>query len=397
MKKIKSENYFMKVCFSFLYILVAFCFIMFTGKEVSAKEQSISSISKIDCVYEYSGRINLKASAPGHLTYRSNDTSVVTVTSSGTAVISGYGKTTITITAERTSHYEKTQKTIPVTIRPYMPSITGVEAVRKDKMKVSWKKDSRVTGYVIYRSVYSDFRKTKNYVIGSKDTTELSSTGTSGRAYYFRMRTYKASKYGNIYSAWSPVKKIVCTDTSAPPSKPIAQRISSISEIDTVYSYNKKIGLKASAPGNLTYKSSNTSVISVSSSGTVTVKGYGKASITITAAATSRYLKAIKTVPVTILPVKQEVGRPQISNKLKMLVTWKKDSRSTGYVIEVANSKDFKTNKQRFVKENNITNLVIPGKKGKSYYFRVRSYKRVGTINIYGSWSDVRSAVCVYK
>ena len=70
-------------------------------------------------------------------------------------------------------------------------------------------------------------------------------------------------------------------------------------------SYTKELGskafsLNAKAPGTITYKSSNSSVVSVSKTGKITIKKAGTAKITLTAAATSKYNKATKTITIKV-------------------------------------------------------------------------------------------------
>ncbi|MBO7673434.1 MAG: Ig-like domain-containing protein [Atopobiaceae bacterium] len=61
-----------------------------------------------------------------------------------------------------------------------------------------------------------------------------------------------------------------------------------------------KLGAKTSGDGALTYKSSNTSIATVSSTGVVAGKKAGSVTVTITAAATKNYNKATKRVVVTV-------------------------------------------------------------------------------------------------
>ncbi|MCC8075693.1 MAG: DUF2272 domain-containing protein [Clostridiales bacterium] len=76
----------------------------------------------------------------------------------------------------------------------------------------------------------------------------------------------------------------------------------------TKTSYTKKyssggtfsLGASTSGDGKLTYTSSDTSVVKVSSSGKCTMKGVGTATITVTAAKTSVYKKATATVKITV-------------------------------------------------------------------------------------------------
>lgn len=85
---------------------------------------------------------------------------------------------------------------------------TNLKSVRNKKDKkafVSWKKNSKVTGYQIQCSTNSAFKgaKIKN-VKGAKKTSYTLSKLKKGKTYYVRVRTYTKKNY----SGWSNVKKV---------------------------------------------------------------------------------------------------------------------------------------------------------------------------------------------
>lgn len=78
------------------------------------------------------------------------------------------------------------------------------------------------------------------------------------------------------------------------------QTISGVKTSYTVALGSKAFSLGAKAPGKLTYKSSNTKVATVDKNGKVTVKAVGNAKITISAASSSNYNAASKTVTIKV-------------------------------------------------------------------------------------------------
>lgn len=78
------------------------------------------------------------------------------------------------------------------------------------------------------------------------------------------------------------------------------QTISGVKTSYTVALGSKAFSLGAKAPGKLTYKSSNTKVAVVDRNGKVTVKAVGNAKITISAASSSNYNAASKTVTIKV-------------------------------------------------------------------------------------------------
>ena len=92
-----------------------------------------------------------------------------------------------------------------------------------------------------------------------------------------------------------------------------------------------------------------------------------------------------------ILPAKQTIAKIT-SQKKGFAVKWTKDTNVTGYQIQYDVKSDLKSAKSAYVKSNSTYKKTISGLKAKkTYYVRVRSYKTVGGVKYYGSWSAVKS------
>ncbi len=163
-------------------------------------------------------------------------------------------------------------------------------------------------------------------------------------------------------------------------------------------SYTKAIGSKpfsfgahASGGGNLTYVSSNEKVAEVSPDGQVSVKSYGTAIITINALATQDYNAAAKTVTVNVVPKKGSLKAVKSPAKKKMKISWKKDKTVTGYEIYISLKKDFSRGTIRKTYKKNMASNAISGwKSKKTYYVKIRGYKKIGKSKYYGDWSNVK-------
>lgn len=140
----------------------------------------------------------------------------------------------------------------------------------------------------------------------------------------------------------------------------------------------------------MSYSSSNNKVVKVDSSGKVRVGTYGKATITIRAAATSTYSAAVKTVEIRVVPAQISL-RTSSSAKRTLLLKWKKNASVTGYQAYVSEQKNFK---QRTYKRNykkSVSSKKEWGWKSKKvYYVKIRAYKKVGKTKFYGPWSTVK-------
>ena len=119
--------------------------------------------------------------------------------------------------------------------------------------------------------------------------------------------------------------------------------------------------------------------------------------ITITAAQTSVYNKAVKKVTIYVSPKKETVTSARSLKKGQLTVKWKKDTKAARYQIQYSTSRKFtkKTTKSVTVKKNRTTSQILKKlKSGKKYYVRVRAYKTVKigrkSKNLYGSWSAAK-------
>lgn len=139
----------------------------------------------------------------------------------------------------------------------------------------------------------------------------------------------------------------------------------------TVTVNGKKIGASAY---KLYYKNNKNSGI-----GTVQVRGTGK------------YSRINKTITFKILPPKTLLTGLKKANR-SFIASWKKNIQATGYQIQYAADRRFtKERKTVTVGKQSATRYKISGLKNKkTYYVRIRSYKRVGKKILYSSWSTVK-------
>lgn len=150
------------------------------------------------------------------------------------------------------------------------------------------------------------------------------------------------------------------------------------------------LGAKTNGNGALSYSSSNNKVVKVDSSGKVRVRTYGKATITIRAAATSTYSAAVKTVEIRVVPAQQSLTVSSPAKKT-MKIKWKKDTSVTGYQVYLNTRKNFKRKTlERKYKKSVSSKKEWGWKSKKVYYVKIRSYKKVGKTKFYGPWSTVK-------
>ena len=80
---------------------------------------------------------------------------------------------------------------------------------------------------------------------------------------------------------------------------------------------------------------------------------------------------------------------PKNTGKGQVTVSWKINSKGTGYQICYATNSSFKNNKTVTVQGGQSPSRVVKGlTKGKTYYIKVRAYKNVGDQRYYSAWSS---------
>lgn len=160
---------------------------------------------------------------------------------------------------------------------------------------------------------------------------------------------------------------------------------------DAAFSINAKL---KKGKGKLSYQTSNSKIATVSKSGKVTIKGVGKAKITITAATTANYKKATKSISITVKPKKTSIRSLKSFQKGSATVQWKKDAAVTGYQIQYSKKADFTASKTTTITSKNTTKKTITGlTKGDQYYARIRAYKMVSGVKYYSAWSGKKTVM----
>ena len=139
---------------------------------------------------------------------------------------------------------------------------------------------------------------------------------------------------------------------------------------------------------------SNSTSITVNARGTVSIKaGYiGKAIITITAPEYNNYSKTVKKITVTALPPKTGLKSVTNSASKQMTIKWAKSSRVDGYHVQYSTSKSFTSIHSIWIGNNTTGMAIATGlPKGKTFYVRIRTVKKVGSVKLYSHWSEVKS------
>ncbi len=185
----------------------------FTIKE--AKKKNIGLTCKKVFTKKYGDKafsLQAKAAKGAKITYKTSDKKVAVVDKKGKVTIKGTGIATITVKATASGYNAKTLK-VTVKVSPSKASAPSLKTLRGRKLKVSWKKDRRATGYQVQYCTSKAFKKGVKTITISKNKTVTKTIPklTKGKRYYVRVRAYKGVKVNKktqkLYGAWSSVKR----------------------------------------------------------------------------------------------------------------------------------------------------------------------------------------------
>ncbi|RDU22154.1 hypothetical protein [Anaerosacchariphilus polymeriproducens] len=220
-----GKTYYFKVR-AYKVISGAKCFGSYSGAKSARPMPSKTSIIKRTAADYRSIKLTWKkvSGASGYKIYRSTKKTgsykmIKTVTSGNRTSYTNKKLTTgktyyYKIKAYRTvgskKYYSKYSSVVSKKAVPSTPKVTSIKASSKDKIKLSWKKVTGASGYVVYRSnskngTYKEIKTVKNGKTVSFTDRKLNSQ----KRYYYRIRAYRNVNGKMIKSSYSSKKSAV--------------------------------------------------------------------------------------------------------------------------------------------------------------------------------------------
>ena len=341
---------------------------------VSKAAQSITA-SNLSLTFPNSGKITASGNK-GSLSYKSSNTGIATVDSTGKVTAKGAGKATITITAAATNNYNTATKQITVTVAKAAQSITAKAAA--SSVAVGKTTTVSITGA----------KGTKSYK--SSDTTVAAVNASTGLVTAKKVGTVKITATSAATSNYNAASKTVTIKVVPAATASLAAE-------------NQATGIKLTwkkvtgANGYKVYR--GTTLIKTITSGSTVTFADANANTNGTKYTYKVVAKGITgDSTLSRSRVIYRVARPAVSSVTntaasKMTIKWGKNAKATGYVIHYSTDKTFKSgNKSVTVTSASTVSRVIAGlTKGKTYYVRIRTYKTVGSAKYWSMWSAARS------
>lgn len=281
-------------------------------------------------------------------------------------------------------------------------SIKSVAATNDKTLEISWKKVDGATGYIVSRSTKknSGFKEIATVKSG-KTTSYKDTTVKSGVEYYYKVEAYRDDAGQRGYGGKSNAvvgKTIEKTSISHVISKDCNTLEIKWKKIDGAWGYNVKRSTSANGKYETiaTVKGRKNNIYKDE-----TVKTdktyYYKIEVISEINGTKNYSGNSKAVSgktlnsTTIKTITTEKSK-------KITLTWKKVSGVTGYQIYRSTSKNGTYEKIATVKSAKTTSYTDTSvKAGKTYYYKIRTYKKNGEKTDVSSYSAKQKAKTVKK
>ncbi len=318
--------------------------------QVTVRDGYVTLVKDTDYTITYKNAAGTVVASP-------RDAGTYTIEIAGKGAYSGTTTLTFTINGTDISRYTVSLKEYSVTadgMRKY-PSITSVT-------------------YGINKLSSADYTVSYEDASG-KTVTSLSAPGT-----YKIVVTGKNGYSGKTYANFSIVGK----------TQSITTNYTYYTKYLTSSAFN--LGAKTDGDGVIVYESSDPSVATVSSTGTVTVHGTGIAYITVKTTKDVKYNPASKVVTVTVKP-KKPAFKVTSPAKGQVKVTITKVDGATKYQVRYGRMGSYSN---RYITHNDngysTTYVTLKNlKPGTNYFVKVRSYKKLadGTI-VWGNWTVIK-------
>ncbi len=182
--------------------------------EIPPEKETQNIIVTPDAITLYmggNGKTLKVSNVKGKVTYSTSNPKVAKVSAKGKVLPVSKGKAVIYIYAGETDDYKETVHSIKVTVYPrpaIAKSVKAAPAKKKGTLKVTWRKVSESSGYVIKYSYKKNMKNSKSIKIPGGNTTAKTIKKLSSKKYvYIQVQAYSIKKGMIIPGKWSKIAK----------------------------------------------------------------------------------------------------------------------------------------------------------------------------------------------
>ncbi|ALC89404.1 hypothetical protein AM500_06105 [Bacillus sp. FJAT-18017] len=257
-------------------------------------------------------------------------------------------------------------------------------------VKMSWNAVNGASGYEIHRATSAT--GTYTHVRTTENTSAINTQLTTGKPYYFKVRAYKMVGTAKVYGNWTVVKSAtpslsVPTDFKAYRYSPTSVKMS-WGTVSGATGY--EIHRATSYSGTYSHIRTTDKTSAINTQLTTGTRYYFKVrayKLVGTKRVYSGWTAIKNATPSLSAPTDFKAYR---YSPTSVKMSWGAVSGANGYEIHMATSQ---TGTYTHIRTTTNTSAIRTQlTTGKTYYFKVRAYKLVGTKRVYSGWTVIKSA-----
>lgn len=296
------------------------------------------------------------------------------------------------------NRYATFSKEKKVSTKMSTPVLTSVSVAGNKMLALEWKKEGSVTGYCIYRASTAggSYKKIKE-IKGSKVTEYTDESLQANGTYYYKIRSFvsvngskKYSPYSNVIKAktklYVPTVKTVSA-SSATKIKLTWKKVENATgyQIYRATSYGGKYSKIKTIKSNSTVKFTNSN-LAPGKTYYYKIRAYSNAGDK------TQYSKFSTIVSIGLKLEEPEIRSISKVTTSKATINWKPVKEAEGYRLYRAEEEKGKYKLVKTIEGPDNCSYTNSGlKKGKTYYYKLRSYVKMNGSYKYSAWSDIWS------
>ena len=284
---------------------------------------------------------------------------------------------------------------------PAAPSITRLSGQNGSDIWVKIEKRDDVAGYHIKYADNSKMTNAKEIFLNGKDNSSKAVSGlTNGKTYYVQAQIYKKTRTAAYWSKWCSVQSVKVEQTPYP---------TNISKLSTYIGSHIKVDWPrtAGASGYHIMYADNSSMTGAKE---VMVKGNSTFTKTLTGLKNGKtyYIKIqtyrtvsgktfwsswsqAKSIRVDQIPYGSSINKLTNPSSRSMKIIWDKAPSAAGYHIQYAADSSMKGAKDITIGNKETLSKTVTGlTKGKTYYVRIQTFRKVSGKTYWSSWSKAK-------
>ena len=281
------------------------------------------------------------------------------------------------------------------------PTISKIVSYNGSDIRVYIEKRDGASGYQIKYADNSSMTGAKTVMIKDNNTLSKVISGfKNDKTYYVKLQTYQKIGDKTYWSKWSPAKSIKITQTPYP---------TNVSKLSTFIGSHIKVDWTKTA-GASGYHIKYADNANMTGAKEVMVKGNSTFTKTLTGLKNGKtyYVKIqtyrtvsgktywsswspVKSIKVDQKPYGSSISKLTNPSSKAMKITWDKVSSSSGYHIQYATNSSMTGAKDIMANNKDTLSKTVTGlTKGKTYYVRIQTFRKVSGKTYWSSWSKAK-------